>query len=75
MDTKNTAQAEHTASSALKATIEEAFERRAEINAKNVDAKVSQAVSDVIDGLDNGSLRVAEKQAGQWQVNEWVKKE
>jgi 2,3,4,5-tetrahydropyridine-2-carboxylate N-succinyltransferase len=73
METKN-AQAEHTALNALKATIEEAFEKRAEINAKNADAKVRQAVSDVIDGLDNGSLRVAEKKDGQWQVNEWIKK-
>lgn len=57
-----------------KDTIEAAFERRAEINAKNAEAGLRAAIDEVIAGLDNGTLRVAEKLKGEWQVNEWVKK-
>jgi len=35
---------------------------------------VKEAVDAVIDKLDKGELRVAEKQGGDWVVNEWVKK-
>jgi 2,3,4,5-tetrahydropyridine-2-carboxylate N-succinyltransferase len=58
----------------LQELIESAFERRSEINSKNAEASLREAISTVIDGLDNGSLRVAEKKEGQWQVNEWLKK-
>lgn len=58
----------------LQTTIEDAFERRAEINPGNAAADVRQAVDEVINQLDNGSLRVAEKTDAGWQVNEWAKK-
>lgn len=58
----------------LQAIIEAAFERRAEITPKTVDTQTRSAVEDVIKGLDNGSLRVAEKIDGEWVVNQWVKK-
>ena len=58
----------------LKDTIEKAYERRAEITPRNVEALVKEAVDAVIDKLDKGELRVAEKQGGDWVVNEWVKK-
>ena len=58
----------------LQAIIEAAFERRAEITPKTVDAETKSAVEQVIAGLDNGSLRVAEKKDGEWVVNQWVKK-
>jgi len=35
---------------------------------------VRDAVQDVIERLDRGTLRVAEKRDGDWVVNEWVKK-
>ncbi len=38
------------------------------------DAKVKQAVEDVIEGLDSGSLRICEKQNNEWMVHEWLKK-
>ncbi|MCC9597396.1 MULTISPECIES: 2,3,4,5-tetrahydropyridine-2,6-dicarboxylate N-succinyltransferase [unclassified Rubrivivax] len=58
----------------LQATIDLAWERRAEINAVNA-PEVRDAVEHVIDELDAGRLRVAERQAvGQWTVNQWVKK-
>lgn len=59
---------------ALIELIDNAFENRASINAKNVDASLKDAINDVIAGLDNGSLRVAEKIDGTWQVNQWIKK-
>ena len=58
----------------LQAIIEAAFERRAEITPKTVDSETCAAVEEVIKGLDNGSLRVAEKIDGEWVVNQWVKK-
>ncbi len=54
--------------------INNAFERRADINAKNADSELKSAVDEALAGLDNGSLRVAEKKDGDWIVNEWLKK-
>ncbi|MGD8311455.1 MAG: 2,3,4,5-tetrahydropyridine-2,6-dicarboxylate N-succinyltransferase [Gammaproteobacteria bacterium] len=58
----------------IQATIEEAFERRADITPRNVEAHVKQATLEAIDMLDRGSARVAEKRNGSWAVNEWLKK-
>ncbi len=58
----------------IKATIEEAFERRADITPRAVDTHVKEAVTEAIAKLDDGSLRVAEKIDGDWVVNEWLKK-
>lgn len=54
--------------------IEAAFEHRADINPRNVDAKLKDAIQTVIAQLDNGTLRVAEKTAGQWITHQWLKK-
>ena len=60
--------------SPLQATIELAWDNRAEISALNAPA-VREAVEHVIAELDAGRLRVAERQGvGQWSVNQWVKK-
>ncbi|TXH67742.1 MAG: 2,3,4,5-tetrahydropyridine-2,6-dicarboxylate N-succinyltransferase [Thiothrix sp.] len=59
----------------LQATIEAAFERRAEITPKNVDATTRDAVNSALELLDSGKARVAERQeVGKWVVNEWLKK-
>lgn len=59
----------------LQATIEAAFERRAEITPKNVDATTRDAVNSALALLDSGKARVAERQdVGKWVVNEWLKK-
>jgi 2,3,4,5-tetrahydropyridine-2-carboxylate N-succinyltransferase len=58
----------------LKNIIENAFENRAEITPRNVDTIVKEAVSEVMQQLDEGKVRVAEKQDGGWVVNEWLKK-
>jgi len=58
----------------LQQIIEPAFERRAEITPRNVDAKLKEAVDTVIGHLDHGTLRVAEKIDGQWVTHQWLKK-
>ena len=59
----------------LENLINHAWDDRANINQQNVTAELKNAVASVIDGLNNGSLRVATKvSVGNWTVNQWVKK-
>jgi 2,3,4,5-tetrahydropyridine-2-carboxylate N-succinyltransferase len=58
----------------LQAIVEKAFEDRANLSPRQAEGKIVEAVSDVIDLLDQGKIRVAEKLDGKWLVNEWVKK-
>ncbi|MDY0136449.1 MAG: 2,3,4,5-tetrahydropyridine-2,6-dicarboxylate N-succinyltransferase [Thiomicrospira sp.] len=59
----------------LQQIIEAAFERRAEITPKNVDAETKRAIQETLHLLDSGKMRVAERQdVGKWTVNEWLKK-
>ncbi len=54
--------------------IDEAFERRADITPRTVDAKLKDCVIHVLDLLDKGDLRVAEKVDGEWVTHQWLKK-
>lgn len=63
-----------TDTTALQATIESAFENRANISPSTVDSATAQAVEQAISLLDSGAARVAEKIDGQWVVNQWLKK-
>jgi 2,3,4,5-tetrahydropyridine-2-carboxylate N-succinyltransferase len=58
----------------LQATIEEAFEKRSEYSPASAPAAVKAAVADVLEGLDEGRLRVAEKREGEWVTHQWIKK-
>lgn len=58
----------------LKETIELAFEDRANIIPSTVNPTLVSAINTILKALDDGSLRVAQKQNGVWVVNEWVKK-
>jgi 2,3,4,5-tetrahydropyridine-2-carboxylate N-succinyltransferase len=59
----------------LENLINHAWDDRANINQQNVTAELKNAVASVIDGLNNGSLRVATRvSVGNWTVNQWVKK-
>ena len=58
----------------LQTIIEAAFEKRAEITPKTVDAATSAAIEEVIEGLDSGKYRVAEKIDGEWVTHQWLKK-
>lgn len=57
----------------LAATIDAAFEDRANINASTT-GDVRDAVDTALSLLDSGELRVAEKKDGDWVVNQWAKK-
>ncbi|MFN2395889.1 MAG: 2,3,4,5-tetrahydropyridine-2,6-dicarboxylate N-succinyltransferase [Bacteroidales bacterium] len=54
----------------LKTYIEEAWKNRELLNNK----KYVEYIESVIDYLDQGKIRVAEKEDEVWKVNEWVKK-
>jgi len=56
------------------AIIEAAFDDRAQFNANNIPQDVADAINTTIQALDQGHIRVAEKIAGDWVVNEWIKK-
>lgn len=58
----------------LEQTINDAFENRADISPTGAPREVRDAVDECLRKLDDGSLRVAEKQDGDWRVNEWAKK-
>ncbi|MDQ6684235.1 MAG: 2,3,4,5-tetrahydropyridine-2,6-dicarboxylate N-succinyltransferase [Pseudomonadota bacterium] len=60
--------------SSLQSLIELAWESRASLDSVN-SPEVRAAVESVIAGLDDGSVRVAERHGvGEWSVNQWVKK-
>lgn len=58
----------------VKTIIENAFEDRGNISPTLVSEEVKSAVNETIAKLNDGSLRVAEKIAGEWVVHQWVKK-
>ena len=60
----------------LKSIIENAFEIRAEINPKNAPKEIKDAVDEVLNSLNNGSLRVATriKDSQEWETHQWIKK-
>jgi 2,3,4,5-tetrahydropyridine-2-carboxylate N-succinyltransferase len=58
----------------LRAIIDGAFERRAELTPKSIPADINAAIEESISLLDSGKARVAEKIDGKWVVNEWLKK-
>ncbi len=58
----------------LQDIIELAFEKRADLSPGSADAKIRDAVEQVIAELDAGRLRVAEKIDGRWLTHQWLKK-
>jgi 2,3,4,5-tetrahydropyridine-2-carboxylate N-succinyltransferase len=56
----------------LSRAIEAAWEERETLTADSR-GPVREAVEAALDGLDSGRLRVAEKVAGDWQVQQWLK--
>jgi 2,3,4,5-tetrahydropyridine-2-carboxylate N-succinyltransferase len=55
--------------------IDHAWENRAQINNQNATPELRAAVAGVIEGLNQGTLRVATRESvGQWTVHQWVKK-
>ena len=60
--------------SELQSTIDAAWDRRGDLSPANAPADVRDAVLQVIDLLDSGRLRVAERVDGEWVTRQWVKK-
>jgi len=59
----------------LQNTIDAAWENRANLSPASTPKDVTDAVEHVIHELNNGSLRVATREAvGQWTVHQWIKK-
>ena len=59
----------------LRAIIEDAFERRANLTGAEIDGSTRPAVEQAISLLEAGRTRVAEPDGkGGWHVNEWLKK-
>ena len=54
--------------------IEQAFQERSKLDKINLPQDFSDAINNTVMALDSGKLRVAEKQDGNWIVNEWAKK-
>lgn len=58
----------------LESVIDAAFERRAEITPSRVQPELADALNHVIQELNAGRLRVAEKIDGAWVTHQWIKK-
>ena len=55
--------------------IEQAWENRANLSPDGAPGDVRNAVNAVLEGLNAGTIRVAERRdVGKWEVNQWVKK-
>jgi 2,3,4,5-tetrahydropyridine-2-carboxylate N-succinyltransferase len=57
----------------LQKVIESAYAQRDQWGINNIPNEVNDAIARVIDLLDIGELRIAEKKSGAWVVNQWVK--
>ncbi|OXL14579.1 2,3,4,5-tetrahydropyridine-2,6-dicarboxylate N-succinyltransferase [Polynucleobacter cosmopolitanus] len=59
----------------LQNIIDQAWEDRASLSPSAAPKEVREAVATVLAGLNDGSIRVAERHSvGKWNVNQWVKK-
>ncbi len=58
----------------LRTTIDRAYEARAALTPRSASAELRDAVESSLDLLDRGAVRVAERRAGGWHMNEWLKK-
>ena len=58
----------------LQRTIDTAWEARGELAPDSASPALRDAVAQVIDALDAGRLRVAEKVDGAWVTHQWIKK-
>jgi 2,3,4,5-tetrahydropyridine-2-carboxylate N-succinyltransferase len=58
----------------LESVIDAAFERRMDITPGQAPAELTAALSEILEGLNHGRLRVAEKIDGQWVTHQWIKK-
>ena len=62
--------------SQLQTIIEDAFERRADINPSTATQELRDAISSIMADLDSGKLRVASRKGDsqEWETHQWLKK-
>jgi 2,3,4,5-tetrahydropyridine-2-carboxylate N-succinyltransferase len=60
--------------SELHTLIDAAWEDRAKFSPSDAPSDVRDAVRSVLESLDRGELRVAEKIGGEWTTHQWIKK-
>lgn len=62
--------------SQLQAIIEDAFERRADINPSTATPELRNAIASIMADLDSGKLRVASRKGDsqEWETHQWLKK-
>ncbi len=62
--------------SQLQNIIEDAFERRTDINPSNASEELKDAIASVLSDLDTGKLRVASRKGDsqEWETHQWLKK-
>lgn len=58
----------------LSSIIENAFENKSQLTSENCPSEIKNTVNEVIDQLDQGNIRVAEKINGEWITHQWIKK-
>lgn len=62
------------AMSDIESIINNAYENRANLSPTRIEVQTKEAIFHVIELLDKGELRVAEKKQGHWITHQWVKK-
>ena len=55
-------------------TINGSFDQRSKLSPQNTPQDIQHAILECIEKLDQGIIRVAEKQQSEWITNEWIKK-
>jgi 2,3,4,5-tetrahydropyridine-2-carboxylate N-succinyltransferase len=58
----------------LASVVDAAFQRRADLSPTDAPRDILDALDQVIDALNGGHIRVAEKIDGAWVTHEWIKK-
>ncbi|QCI20375.1 2,3,4,5-tetrahydropyridine-2,6-dicarboxylate N-succinyltransferase [Buchnera aphidicola (Brachycaudus cardui)] len=58
----------------FKKIIEEAYIKKHEININNINENVLETIEHIIQLLNDGIIRIAEKKDGRWITHEWIKK-
>ena len=56
----------------LEKQVNEAFSQKEKVNPSNEEVK--KLITETIELLDQGKIRVAEKKGDEWKVNQWIKK-
>ena len=57
----------------LEKEINNLWDKRAKLTPRS-NKKIIKPITDTIQLIDNGNIRVAEKKSNKWKVNEWIKK-